>query len=463
DRAISISASKFQAEELGQMSFFGSDSGLVQKITLPIVDPTYNRREQLGWERELVGLYVSDHPLREISQKLTGVITHLSGQLPHEENGSYVRVFGEVVRISKTVTKKGDEMAFVRLEDVLGFNKLVLFPRTWKKYAGILDYGRVVIAEGKLDNSRGEPSILVDAIKTEIPIDSDLLAEKMAGSNQDFSEAEKTPIVSAFQQTSQREAPAVNPVEEKPAAVSPSMEKSRDAKPVKEKPAEAELPVQTESAGGDRTPRSREIPNDFMPPEPEFPPDFIVYDDAGDEVMVEAEKKLEPAAATASAETAMAADEAGKYETVEVENEKQEESIVKQDIEERSGRKNAISQPAEVAGAIQEVKQEAMKPVLPVKPEQPKGDKRREKKEMVTVVMRSLGDQDRDILRMRRVYGMLISEPGEDRFAFYVIESDRGYRLEFPNDTTDLTEDMLRRIEELIGKENVIVEPITIQ
>jgi len=58
---------------------------------------------------------------------------------------------------------------------------------------------------------------------------------------------------------------------------------------------------------------------------------------------------------------------------------------------------------------------------------------------------------------------MLISEPGEDQFAFYVIESDRGYRLEFPNDTTDLPEDMKRKIEDLMGKSNVIIEPITIQ
>jgi hypothetical protein len=241
------------------------------------------------------------------------------------------------------------------------------------------------------------------------------------------------------------------------------MEKIEDEKPVKEQIAEAVPTEKTKSDGGERPPRTSDIPNDFMPPEPEFPPDFLVYDDVGDEVMVEVENKQEPAAATVSVEAVMAADETGKYDAAEEEKDMGDESIEKQEIEDRSERRSAVSQPAEMAGAVQETPQEVMKPVLPVKSEQPKGDKRREKKEMVTVVMRSLGDKDRDILRMRRVYGMLISEPGEDRFAFYVIESDRGYRLEFPNDTTDLTEDMLRRIEELMGKENVIVEPITIQ
>ena len=130
DRIISISAAKFQAEEIGQLSFFGNDSGIVQKISLPTIDPNFNRREQLNWERELVGLYVSDHPLRETAAALEGIITHYSIDLDHLEHTTFVRVFGEVVGISKTLTKKGDEMAFVRLEDVRGFSKLVIFPRT---------------------------------------------------------------------------------------------------------------------------------------------------------------------------------------------------------------------------------------------------------------------------------------------------------------------------------------------
>ena len=81
---------------------------------------------------------------------------------------------------------------------------------------------------------------------------------------------------------------------------------------------------------------------------------------------------------------------------------------------------------------------------------------------MLTIVMRSLGDKERDILRMRRVYGMLISDPGPDRFAFYVIEKNRGYRLEFPSDSTHLTDQLMKKLEFLMGKDNIILEPITI-
>ena len=80
---------------------------------------------------------------------------------------------------------------------------------------------------------------------------------------------------------------------------------------------------------------------------------------------------------------------------------------------------------------------------------------------MVRVVLRSSGDRARDILRIRRIYGMLISYPGTDRFAFYVIENGRGYLMEIPNDTTGLSEELSARLSNIVGVENVQVEPIT--
>jgi hypothetical protein len=58
---------------------------------------------------------------------------------------------------------------------------------------------------------------------------------------------------------------------------------------------------------------------------------------------------------------------------------------------------------------------------------------------------------------------MLISYPGDDRFAFYVIERKRGYRFEFPNDTTLINDELRARLETLVGTENIIIEPITFQ
>ena len=55
---------------------------------------------------------------------------------------------------------------------------------------------------------------------------------------------------------------------------------------------------------------------------------------------------------------------------------------------------------------------------------------------MITVMVRSSGDKTRDVLRLRRIHGTIMSYPGNDRFALHVFERGRGYLLEFPNFTT---------------------------
>jgi hypothetical protein len=82
---------------------------------------------------------------------------------------------------------------------------------------------------------------------------------------------------------------------------------------------------------------------------------------------------------------------------------------------------------------------------------------------MVTVVVRSTGDKMRDVLRLRRIHGIVTTYPGEDRFAFHVFERGRGYLLEFPNFTAGLCDELLQRLGDLVGSENVRVERITFQ
>jgi hypothetical protein len=83
--------------------------------------------------------------------------------------------------------------------------------------------------------------------------------------------------------------------------------------------------------------------------------------------------------------------------------------------------------------------------------------------QMVTVVMRASGDKTRDVLRLRRIHGTVMSFPGNDRFAFHVFERNRGYLLEFPNFTTGVCSDLVAKLQFLVGSENVRVEPITFQ
>jgi hypothetical protein len=82
---------------------------------------------------------------------------------------------------------------------------------------------------------------------------------------------------------------------------------------------------------------------------------------------------------------------------------------------------------------------------------------------MITVAFRSTGDKTRDVLRLRRIHGIITSYPGNDRFAFHVFERGRGYLLEFPNFTIGYCPELLSRLSGLIGKENVRIDKITFQ
>ena len=82
---------------------------------------------------------------------------------------------------------------------------------------------------------------------------------------------------------------------------------------------------------------------------------------------------------------------------------------------------------------------------------------------MITVVFRTSGDKTRDVLRLRRIHGIITSYPGDDRFAFHVFERNRGYLLEFPNFTVGMCTELISRLSALIGADNIRIEKITFQ
>ena len=82
---------------------------------------------------------------------------------------------------------------------------------------------------------------------------------------------------------------------------------------------------------------------------------------------------------------------------------------------------------------------------------------------MITIILRSGQDKVRDNLRIRQIYGTLITYPGKDRFAFHVFERSRGYLIEFPNFTTRVCPELLRRLKAFLPVDEVRVEEITFQ
>ncbi len=114
DKLVSASAAHFKAVESGQLTFFGAESGVSEEIKLPkLREP--DRKELLAWEKELIGLYVSAHPLTPYMDAISQNITHTSGQLKDTKSKDKVKVAGMVSKLRPHFTKNGKPMGFVTI------------------------------------------------------------------------------------------------------------------------------------------------------------------------------------------------------------------------------------------------------------------------------------------------------------------------------------------------------------
>ncbi len=168
DRILSASASHFRAAEIGQLTLFASAAAMSDTLQLPPAPSDVPRRQMLAWERELLGVYVSEHPLTPLLDRLARVVTHFSAELSEAVQGQTVVVAGLVSVIRPYQTRGGKAMAFVTLEDIQGTIELVVFSRTWKDVCTWLQPESVVVARGRVDGERGDPKVLVEEMSHDL-------------------------------------------------------------------------------------------------------------------------------------------------------------------------------------------------------------------------------------------------------------------------------------------------------
>jgi DNA polymerase-3 subunit alpha len=152
-------ASKLQKErDSGQVDLFG-EPGTSVSTTLSLAWndslPVIPLNEQLIWERELLGLYLSHHPLKEYEVYLIENAHPIAEVKPHME-GTSIKIGGSISDIREITTKNGAKMAFVKLADMAGEIELVVFPKVYQDAQILLQRDYVVIAKGKLGSGRGQ-------------------------------------------------------------------------------------------------------------------------------------------------------------------------------------------------------------------------------------------------------------------------------------------------------------------
>ena len=150
----------------GQTSLFdvGGDDALVLERPLPET-PETPVRERLRWEKELLGLYLSDHPMGEVAERVGQFVTAYSGDLKDESlDGQRVVLGGIVTGIRSVITKSKSTMAVVTLEDLQGTLEVVVFPRTYEQTIGTWRDGAILLVAGRVDHRGEEASLLADAV-----------------------------------------------------------------------------------------------------------------------------------------------------------------------------------------------------------------------------------------------------------------------------------------------------------
>lgn len=438
DRIVSLSSSHFAAADSGQMSMFGEQTGLVDRIELPEFAGDVPRREQLDWERELIGLYVSDHPLSPVMDAITQNVSHFSTELVEAGDGHPVRVAGVISRIRPHTTKKGQPMAFVTMEDMQGNIDLVVFPRTWKKYQEVIDFDKIVLVDGKVDASRGEPKVLVDKVTTEMNHVTPLTPT--------------SPPATSFEEPFfGKMAPPVAP-KPKPEPVSQQAQ-PKVSEGQSDYSADAEANTNADADDWD---------DDGLPPPPEAFPDNWNELNGIEQPAPSVVKESEPEEQHEELRPELAPE--GEQAEPEPEGEKSllEEALsLAEDFHAAHQIQEAEVEPvpADPVPDKTNPELEAIPPSVPVMPSpETAGDI-----QMATIILRPNLGRVRDNLLLRRVFGSLISSPGQDRFAFHIFEYGRGFLLDFPNYTTHLNPELVAELQSLVGPENVRIEPITFQ
>ncbi len=169
DRMMGLSSQTHQAAAVGQMSMFdlgGFNVPAAGSILYPLPEvEEVSRREILSWEKELVGVYVSEHPLQPLVRRLRDSTTCFLGQIDETMAGHKVTVAGMVNWIRQIYTKNGKPMAFVELEDVQGTIEVVIFPRVYEETHEMWQEEKVVMVRGKVDTKGGNgPKIICEKV-----------------------------------------------------------------------------------------------------------------------------------------------------------------------------------------------------------------------------------------------------------------------------------------------------------
>jgi DNA polymerase-3 subunit alpha len=146
---------KKRERESGQISMFGlAETVIEEPVDYGAQTSPMPPEEKLRNEKELLGLYLSDHPLNRIQTDLARLTDAQAVDVTTELEGSEARVGGLVRGLRRVVTRKGQIMAYAEVEDLTGVIEVTLFPRAYEQYRQLFEPDKIVVIQGKVEPAR---------------------------------------------------------------------------------------------------------------------------------------------------------------------------------------------------------------------------------------------------------------------------------------------------------------------
>ncbi|MCL2002331.1 DNA polymerase III subunit alpha, partial [Candidatus Saccharibacteria bacterium] len=176
DRMAEYASTARKDAASNQMGLFGDLSDVTPDIELLRAPAPATEREQLQWERDLIGLYISSHPLDAAADYLSEQTLPI-GELTDRSHKSTGTFGGAIVSMKTITTKRGDRMAFLNLEDQTGELEVVIFPKAFAIYGHMLTNDALIQVTGTIetrdrDNRPTDTKLIADEV---LPITESML------------------------------------------------------------------------------------------------------------------------------------------------------------------------------------------------------------------------------------------------------------------------------------------------
>ncbi len=163
EQIVDNTIARRKERDMGVMTLFGDleDTGTPafdERVKIP--DLKFEKKEQLAFEKEMLGLYVSDHPLMGAEAALRRKTDHTIDELTEVEEGSVRTIGGVVNGLQRKWTKKGDLMAVFVLEDLQSSIEVMVFPKTMSDIGHLLADDAVLLVKGRVDKRDDQPKFI---------------------------------------------------------------------------------------------------------------------------------------------------------------------------------------------------------------------------------------------------------------------------------------------------------------